>query len=128
MSPNAKTRAFLLATALALLVGCSQPPVQSLSANTVATSPIIVATLSTNACEERTAPVYTAAIVASERGARYVRSGELAPSQGEVLLALGRQARADLNAACPGKRLDSARLAAAEATVREMQLILGGVR
>lgn len=123
-----KTIAYALATLL--IVACSAPPVQqdALAANAKATSPIIVATLATNACEARTAPVYTAAIVATERGRRYFQAGQLAASDADQLIALGRSAKADLDAACPGKVLDAARLAAAEDAVRKMQAILGGVR
>jgi hypothetical protein len=124
---NAKT--FLPLWLLLALVGCSQQPVQTeLGGSASLSAPIIVATLSTNDCEALTAPTYTAAQVAVERGARYVRSGRLSPEAGDDLLVLGRQAKSDLDAACPGKRLDASRLAAANAAVEKMQTILGGVR
>lgn len=122
-------RNITLMLATLLLVACASPPVQQdLAANAKATSPIIVGTLATNACEAQTAALYTAAQVAVERGARYVRSGQLAPAQGDSLLAHGRSAKADLDAACARGVLDSTRLASAQAEVADMQTILGGVR
>lgn len=129
-------RALLISVAAGLafwlLGGCSSAPPaqpQELAAAARAGSPILVATLSTNACEATTAPVYTAATVAIERAARYVRSGQLTADQGLQVLAAGRTARAALDAACATpSTVDAVRLAEAQAEVERAQQVLGGVR
>ena len=122
-------RASVIVAAALTLIACASPQVPvPLGGAASGGSTIIVGTLSTNPCEERTAPVYTAAIVAAERAAAYVRSGQLDARSAQRVLDLGRGARADLDAACPNKVLDAGRLASAEVAVINMQTILGGVR
>jgi hypothetical protein len=113
---------------LAALAGCAHAPEAPLAADVSQPVVIRVATLSTNDCEARVAPVYTAAVVATERGAAMVRKRQLPYSAGDTLIALSRSARADLDAACPNAVLDSLRLASAESAVAQMQTILAGAR
>ena len=116
-----------LIAALALLTACAGTP-QPLGGAADGGGLIVVGTLATNPCEMRTAPVYTAAQVATERATHAVRSGALPIAQAEDVLTLGRRAKVDLDAACARGVIDTGLVAAAEDAVIQMQTILGGVR
>ncbi len=107
---------------ITLLAACGTP--QPLVAAPAKAQPIVVATLATNACELQTAPTYTAATLAARQAEARVRAGTLPLPRAQLLADLGRYALADLDAACPGKQLDPARLRAAQEVVSAMQSIL----
>lgn len=116
---------FLLAGLALLLAACGTP--QPLAGGAGGLPPMIAtATLATNACELQVAPTYTAAIHAVEVAAARTRAGTLPVVAAEQVGALGRGARADLDAACRGGALDAGRLARARAAVDRIKQLLGG--
>lgn len=121
-------RALVILAALALSACASTHEQVAVDGAAKASAPIVVGTLATNPCEMQTASTYTAAQVLVERATRYVRAGKLPASTAQQVLDLGRSARADLDATCSRGVLDSARFSAAQASVDQMQDILGGAR
>lgn len=121
-------RALVILAALALSACASTSEQVAVDGSAQAASTIVVGTLSTNPCEMQTASTYTAAQVLVERTTKAVRAGVLPAASAQQVLDLGRAARADLDAACARDVLDSAKLAAAQSRVDQMQTILGGAR
>ncbi len=117
-------RALLISLAALLLAACASPPQALVAAPSAPRQVIVVGTLSTNACEAAVAPTYSRAITAADVAQARVRAGTLSLPQAQRVADLGRFAQADLDAACPGKQLDPARLRAAQEAVNAMQLIL----
>lgn len=122
-------RALLVTAVLLLVAACATTTNEHPLTGSAQAAPVLVATLSTNACEAITAPVYTAAIVATRQAARAVQAKQLAPDEAQVVADLGSRAKRDLDTACTDPRQpDPARLAAAEHAVEVMQAIVGGAR
>jgi hypothetical protein len=118
-------RALLIGLAALLLAACASPKQELVAAPSAPRQVIAVGTLSTNTCEAAVAPTYTRAITVAEVAESRLRAGKLSPSVAQQIVDTGRAAKADLDAACPGKQLDSARLARAQATVARMAALLG---
>ncbi len=117
-------RATILLAATLLLAACASPTPVALEGQPAERNVIAVATLATNDCEATTASTYTAAIMSVKVAADRVRRGALSPDAGERIHALGSDAKARLDAACPAGKLDAAALADARADVETMQGIL----
>lgn len=118
------SRLGLIALAAAMLAACASPQPVALEAGPAERNVIAVATLATNDCEAQTASTYTAAIMSVKVAADRVRKGTLPVAQAEKIKALGTDAKAWLDGACPSGRLDADALASAQADVKAMQDIL----
>jgi hypothetical protein len=119
-------RALLIGLAALLLAACASTKQELVSAPSAPKTVIAVGTLSTNACEAAVAPTYTQAITVVEIAEARVRAGRISLTAAQQIADLGRAVRADLDAACPNKNLDTGRLTRAQATVDRMRSLLGG--
>lgn len=115
--------AALIGTALLLLGACGSA--QQLGSAPRALQVQAVATLATNPCEAATAAEYTALIVARNTAARQVRDGRLAVADAVALQGFADEARAELDAACRGGRVDEGALARARVHQAEVKQLLG---
>ena len=113
-------------SALLLLAGCAAPAAQpqTLAGSATALRLDAVATLAVGACDAHTAADYTGVIVARRAAAARLRSGQMSLAAAVQLQSLADDARAALDAACRGGRLDASALAAARNARQRMATLL----
>ncbi len=106
--------ALLLVAALAIVAGCASTP-QPVQLEAVAARSVLhtVATLATNACEAETAADFTGVIVARRQAASLLRGKKISLAAAVRVQQLADQARAALDAACPGGKPDPVAIAKA---------------
>lgn len=120
-----------LAAILLLAVGLAacatrQPDPAGYLAGVAQGSAGLVASLATNACEERIAPLQTRAIVGVNAARRQLRNGAMSADAAMTVADAGKEVLEATRAACPNKRLDQAQLARANAAIERMSKTLGG--
>lgn len=119
-----KTLLLVMAT-LAIVAGCaSTPQPVQLEAAPAKSVLYAVATLATNACEADTAADYTGVIVARRQAASLLRARKIPVDTAVEVQRLADQARASLDAACPGGKPDPIAIAAARKARAQIKLAL----
>lgn len=110
-------RKFIILCAALVLAACAslgQAPSTLEPAKAHATTDV-VATLATNACEAAVAADYTGVIVARRQAASLLRGKKISVATAEAVQKMADQARAQLDAACPGGKPDELTIKSARA-------------
>lgn len=119
-----KAAALIAVLVAATLAGCATQQPVDLQTRSSVFGLEAVATLATNECEARTAADYTAVIVARRRAAAQLRDGRISVDQAKAVQAAADEARAALDAACAGGKVDERVLRTAQqARARLTQLM-----
>ncbi|MGE0350956.1 hypothetical protein [Hydrogenophaga sp.] len=111
-----KSKLSILVVTLAMLAGCATAPTPvQLEAASARSAIYGVATLAKNDCEAQTAADYTGVIVARRQAASLLRAKKIPVATAVNVQRLADEARAALDAACPGGRPDPEAIAVARA-------------